>query len=224
MIRKENKFVFETSYPTVCNFGSPDLYLCYFCAHSESFMTDQGASMERVPDVNDEKMETVAEVMRKRFVLRGGTTVNLVLLYLTPCTINIDIKWGNVRHMGNYIAINVQRQLEEKSITYKPTGTHISILRVLPGVSGDSVQSEVTKIADEIGGKTYELTLTSWGRHSVHLSGELVQEVRRAAEGMDTEKVCLLETMHVELLPRLQEQQVHVEANEEELARIRGPR
>ena len=187
-------------------------------------MTDPGASTKREADVKDQEIETVGQVMRQRFVLRGGTTVNLQLLYRKPWTINIHIKWGNVCRMGNYIAINVQRQLEDQSITYKPVGTHISILHVLDGVSCDSVVSEVKKIADVIGGKTYELTLSSWGRHSVHLSGQLVEEVERATEEIDTEIVHPLESMHVELLPRLRKHQMHVEISEEELARIKGPR
>jgi hypothetical protein len=164
---------------------------------------------------------------RVRYVLPGGTTVHLRSLYQRTYTVDIYVKWGNFRSMGrNFrsIAVNLQKQLEEKRVTYKPVGTHISLLRVSPEASEYDVQAATRRLADTAGNWEYTLALRSWGRHSVLVSCPLLEELTSAVAESSFGKLSTLKNMHVELLPRVRSGESYAEATEEDIARLRNYR
>ena len=161
---------------------------------------------------------------RVRYVLPGGTTVHLRSLYQRTYTVDIYVKWGNFRSMGSCIAVNLQKQLEEKRVTYKPVGTHISLLRVSPEASEYDVQAATRRLADTAGNWEYTLELRSWGRHSVLVSCPLLEELTSAVAESSFGKLSTLKNMHVELLPRVRSGESYAEATEEDIARLRNYR
>ena len=166
---------------------------------------------------------------RVRYVLPGGTTVHLRSLYQRTYTVDIYVKWGNFRSIGSlpkerYIAVNLQKQLEEKRVTYKPVGTHISLLRVSSEASEYDVQAATRRLADTAGNWEYTLALRSWGRHSVLVSCRLLEELTSAVTESSFGKLSTLENMHVELLPRVRSGESYAEATEEDIARLRNCR
>jgi hypothetical protein len=164
---------------------------------------------------------------RVRYVLPGGTTVHLRSLYQRTYTVDIYVKWGNFRSMGrNFrsIAVNLQKQLEEKRVTYKPVGTHISLLRVSPEASEYDVQAATRRLADTAGNWEYTLELRSWGRHSVLVSCPLLEKLTSAVAESSLGKLSTLKNMHVELLPRIRSGESYAEATEEDIARLRNYR
>ena len=159
-----------------------------------------------------------------RYVLPGGTTVHLMSLYQRAYRVDIYVKWGNFRSMGTHIAVNLQKQLEEKRVTYKPVGTHISLLRVSSEASEYDVKAATRRLADTAGNREYTLALRSWGRHSVRVSCPLLEELTsKVAESSDG-RLSTLENMHVELVPRVRSGESYAEATEEDIARLRNCR
>ena len=161
---------------------------------------------------------------RVRYVLPGGTTVHLRSLYQRTYTVDIYVKWGNFRSMGSCITVNLQKQLEEKRVTYKPVGTHISLLRVSSAASEDDVQAATRRLADTAGKREYTLALSSWGPHSVLVSCPLLEELTSAVAESSFGRLRTLENMHVELLPRVRSGESYAEATEEDIARLRNCR
>ena len=159
-----------------------------------------------------------------RYVLPGGTTVHIMSLYQRAYRVDIYVKWGNFRSMGTHIAVNLQKQLEEKRVTYKPVGTHISLLRVSSGASEYDVQADTRRLADIAGNRVYTLELTSWGRHSVRVSCPLLEKHTSAVAESSFGRLSTFADMHVELVPRVRSGESYAEATEEDIARLRNCR
>ena len=93
-------------------------------------------------------------------------------------TFTIFLKKGNFRCVPGNITINVQKQLTDLGVTYKPFGTHITAARICPDTSRETAIMWCQKIAENLGDKTWSITLGRYGVHSVRITGELEQAIQ----------------------------------------------
>ena len=142
--------------------------------------------------------------VKRRFIKPEGMHANLNLLYgSNDREVCIYVKWGNIRHKNGWISINVQKQLEELRLTYKPWGTHITIAKFISIANAREADEIVATIADQIGNKAHRLTLRYWGRHSVLLCGPFLQSITLAITNVIDWRVELVNPIHIELIPKL---------------------
>ena len=130
-------------------------------------------------------------------------------------TFTIFLKKGNFRYVKGNIIINVQKQLTDLRVTYKPFGTHITAARICDDTSRDTAIMCCQKMADNLGDKTWSITLIPYGVHSVQITGELEQAIQHEVSKLN--KQFSMKTLsspvpiHVELRPRLRKYEKYVE-------------
>ena len=167
---------------------------------------------------------------KPRYILPGGMSVCLSSLYDTGTDsggreLSVYVKKGNVRRESGHIMINLQKQLQELGITFKPMATHMTIGTFHPGVEEYEADALTKAVADEIGDKIQILVLRKcWGPHSVLVSGPFVEHIQRAIKNAGEERLDSTLTPHVELIPRLRDGEVYVEATSESLSDLRVQR
>ena len=160
-----------------------------------------------------------------RYILIGGIKVHLQALYGPEVEINkrtfiISLKKGNFRVIPGHITINVQKQLMAHGITYKPFDTHITAAHICKNTSWDTAIAWCRKIADNLGNKTWSITLSSYGIHSVQINGKLVEAIRQEIYKLKKNSrhspghISVPSLIHVELRPRLKENEKYVEVKE----------
>jgi len=130
-------------------------------------------------------------------------------------TFTIFLKKGNFRFVPGNITINVQKQLTDLRVTYKPFGTHITAARICPDTSRETAIMWCQKIAENLGDKTWSITLRPYGVHSVRITGELEQaiqhEVSKLNKQFSMRSLSSPLPIHVELRPRLRKYEKYVE-------------
>ena len=153
--------------------------------------------------------------LKRRYVLRGGLEVDLRALYATTIDVSarthkIRVKYGNVRFQKNTvgdawkITINLQRQMADAGLTYKPLGTHAIVATIAEGTSEKQAKRLTEAIAKPIGNRDYECVFKAWGSHSVLMTGQLVDRIREVIETMGCPLLRHPQLpIHVELVPRL---------------------
>ena len=149
-----------------------------------------------------------------RYVLIGGIEANLNEMYASTMdtTFTIFLKKGNFRYVKGNIIINVQKQLTDLRVTYKPFGTHITAARICPDTSTETAIMWCQKIAENLGDRTWSITLSPYGVHSVRITGELEEAIQD-----ELSKLSILRNLssprpiHVELRPRLRKYEKYVE-------------
>ena len=150
------------------------------------------------------------------FVLREVLDVNLRSIYAADSeganTIHtIHVRWGNFTLGDNRLMLNLQRQLEMKGLTYKPWGTHLTVV-YFPHTCGASHRRLLKRhIADILGDREYGCNFVAWGDHSVHVVGELYSAIRCAVGSVPSYiEIIPCEELHVELIPRCGPYQRHM--------------
>ena len=152
----------------------------------------------------------------ERIVLGNDVTVDLRAMYApstegSPHLHFMELKHGNVTYVKHkspkkevvgFININVQKQMEAASLTYKPFNTHISIANVTSHESGGSA---CKYIADKICRRRHSYFLKAWDPHSVLVGGDFLQKIQYVVEKCvcKWDDLALEEDIHVELFPVL---------------------
>ena len=159
---------------------------------------------------------------KPRYILMGGIKANLHEIYGSTMnkTFNIFLKKGNFRFVPGNITINVQKQLMDLGVTYKPFGTHITAARIPDDTSRDRAITWCKQIAANLGDRTWSITLSPYGSHSVQINGELEKAIRHQVSKFRKNSspwqgnVSIPSPIHVELRPRLQKDERYVEVKE----------
>ena len=171
-----------------------------------------------------------------RYILIGGIKAHLRALYGSEVEINkrtfiVFLKKGNFRvipgprwrwdhQLHRHITINIQKQLMAHGITYKPFDTHITAAHICKNTSWDTAIAWCRKIADNLGNKTWSITLSSYGIHSVKINGKLVEAIRHEIYKLQKSSrytpghISVPSLIHVELRPQLKENEKYVEVKE----------
>ena len=84
------------------------------------------------------------------------------------------------------------------------------IAKPLPESAGDGeFPRRARAIATQLGNQEHTLILDAWGRHSVYVRGPLLERIRDAVESQGDGRIHMLPGIHVELIPRLREEEVY---------------
>ena len=164
-----------------------------------------------------------------RYILIGGIKVHLQAIYgpeveIKKRTFNVFLKKGNFRFVPGHIIINVQKQLMAHGVTYKPFGTHITAAHICNNTSRDTAITWCREIADNLGNRTWSITLSPYGIHSVQINGKLEEAIRQEVHKLKNKlkknfrhspgHISVPSLIHVELRPRLKENEKYVEVKE----------
>ena len=158
-----------------------------------------------------------------RYILIGGIKDHLQAIYgpeveIKKRTFNVFLKKGNFRFVPGHIIINVQKQLMAHGVTYKPFGTHITAAHICNNTSRDTAITWCKEIVDNLGDRTWSITLSPYGIHSVQINGKLEEAIRHEVHKLKTSSrtssIYVPSLIHVELRPRLRENEKYVEVKE----------
>ena len=119
-------------------------------------------------------------------------------------TVNIYVKYGNIRAKGNTLHINLQKQLQAMGRTYKPFGTHLTIAKWKQGIKERDSVLFAKRVAESLGNRAFIMVFEAWGPHSVRVKGPIYECIHRAiAIGKPPADAWVPDPLHVELRPRL---------------------